>query len=196
MGYTVRPEHLAPWTCPECGFVCKARWAYNHKMWCDPQKSIDRFWSRVDKTSHEGGCWLFMGARDKLGYGDVGFKGRHLQAHRLAWIITNGEPGELDVLHKCNNPPCCNPSHLYLGTDADNARDRCTTGNQPRGERVRGGRISQGATLTAAQVIEIRRDFKRIGKRTNVKELAKRYPNASRDAVYLAATRKTWRHIP
>ncbi len=64
-----------------------------------------------------------MGCRDKWGYGDLSYSGKHMQAHRLAWTLTHGDPGELDVLHTCDNPPCCNPKHLYLGTDADNHRD-------------------------------------------------------------------------
>jgi hypothetical protein len=104
-----------------CGIAC-----YNASKKWTPEKAAQVFWSKVEKTD---GCWLFNGGRDKWGYGDIQFRRRHIQAHRLAWILTYGEPGELDVLHKCNTPPCCNPDHLYLGDDTDNARDRKRVGS-------------------------------------------------------------------
>lgn len=191
MKYTVNPERLKPWKCPDCGFVCKAGWAFNHEMWCDPQKSIDNFWRKVDKTSHSGGCWLFTGHLDKNGYGDLHYRKTHIQAHRLAWKLTHSEPGELDVLHKCNNPQCCNPGHLYLGTDHDNARDRCTTGKQTRGERVKGGRDHLGAKLKEDQVREIRR---LTGKVTQT-SLAEKY-GVTQSAIGAIQKGRTWKHLP
>lgn len=85
------------------------------------------FWDRVDKTTGNGpwgNCWIWTGGKVG-GYGSVRFRGIMQKSHRVAWIITNGEIGNNDhVLHRCDNPPCCNPDHLFLGTNHDNVLDR------------------------------------------------------------------------
>lgn len=88
-----------------------------------------RFWEKVDKSAGEHGCWLYMGFRKWDGYGWLArsagdSKVRHMTAHRYAWILTNGEPEKgLSIMHQCDNPPCCNPAHLKLGTHAENMRE-------------------------------------------------------------------------
>lgn len=114
-----------------CSFEC-----FNAHKRYTPEKALAVFWSRVDKNA-PGGCWLYMGGRDKWGYGDLRWEKKHVQAHRLAWRLLKGEPGDMDVLHTCHNPPCCNPDHLYLGTDLENARDRVAAGRHARGENTR-----------------------------------------------------------
>lgn len=83
----------------------------------------DRLWSKVDKTLD---CWEFLGYKCKLGYGRISFRGNsHWLTHRVSWVLHNGEiPDGLNVLHKCDNPSCVNPGHLFLGTHKDNMRDR------------------------------------------------------------------------
>lgn len=93
----------------------------------------DRFWSKVVKTDT---CWIWIGAgsTSKKGYGQIrlpGAKGRQTSAHRVSWILHRGEiPIGLDVLHKCDNPPCVNPDHLFLGTNQDNVNDKVSKGRQ------------------------------------------------------------------
>lgn len=84
----------------------------------------DRFWAQVEK--HESGCWEFVGTgeRDEP-YGRLADStGKHVLAHRASWALHNGSlDDEVAVLHRCDNPPCVNPDHLFLGDRADNIRD-------------------------------------------------------------------------
>jgi hypothetical protein len=102
----------------------------------------ERFWDKVRVGSADK-CWEWQGARYPNGYGFLfagslyGRNVRYVKAHRLSWEIANGEvPEGFCVLHHCDNPPCVNPAHLYVGTRADNARDR---GVRNRGKEQRGG---------------------------------------------------------
>lgn len=81
-----------------------------------------RFWPKVDKSEN---CWLWRGSRQTHGYGTFYYQGTMHLSHRISWILTYGEiPTGLCVLHKCDNPPCVNPQHLFLGTHVDNMIDR------------------------------------------------------------------------
>lgn len=89
-----------------------------------------RFWSKVDVNSDPGRCWEWQGKRRHLDYGVFAFwdperrKKGEKRAHRTSWELMYGEiPEGLFVCHHCDNPPCCNPYHLFLGTQADNMRD-------------------------------------------------------------------------
>jgi len=95
----------------------------------------DYFWSRVARGAPTD-CWNWLFGKTTRGYGKSYFQGREQHSHRIAWIITNGEiPDGLFVCHKCDNPSCCNPSHLFLGTGKDNMQDCVSKGRRPSGER-------------------------------------------------------------
>lgn len=88
--------------------------------------TLDRFWSKVDKS---GSCWCWTAYRKPTGYGVFKYNGKLHRAHRFALEVTHGEiPEGLVVRHKCDNPSCCNPEHLEIGTQADNMRDRTERG--------------------------------------------------------------------
>lgn len=85
----------------------------------------DRFWRKVSNAGVRGTCWEWTGFRRKSGHGLTSHLGRPAHAHRVAWLKLRGDiQNGLCVNHKCDNPACCNPEHLYLGTRADNMRDR------------------------------------------------------------------------
>jgi hypothetical protein len=85
------------------------------------------------RTVRDGDCIVWTGERVGMGYGRVSYKGRRPLAHRVAWELANGPiPDGLLVLHRCDNPPCCNANHLFLGTSKDNADDRDAKGRIAR----------------------------------------------------------------
>lgn len=92
---------------------------------------LARFWAKVLFRGMNR-CWIWTGTRNPESYGQFSigtkFNKRVYLAHRLAWLIHNGDPGQELVLHECDNPPCINPAHLFLGTMSDNQLDSVSKG--------------------------------------------------------------------
>lgn len=157
----------------------------------DPEGS---FWAR---TTPVGDCWVWIGARNRDGYGVVGFKiGHHREslAHRVAYYLHNGtvplggnRRGTLIVRHSCDNRACCNPAHLVLGTPTDNARDCVSRGRLSN----RQGEHHPRATLSDDDVRSIRAAPYRRG---DDKRTAERLGCAPR-VVKKARLGLTWRHL-
>lgn len=117
------------------------------------QDVIDAFWSRVDIRG-DNECWEWSGARHHTNYGHYGILYRSFLSHRVSFALWNGRDPRGWMLHRCDNPPCCNPNHLYEGTPADNNRDTMMRGrvNRCRGDAHPDCKIPDAAILEIASM--------------------------------------------
>ena len=160
------------------------------------QSFADRFWRKANTSS---GCWNWTAHIDEWGYGtfQVGSRTDHttksVLAHRVSWELSVGPiPEGMNVLHKCDNPCCVRPDHLFLGTCADNVHDMQRKGR----EANRAGSKNGSAKLTERQVKIIKKEYRRgtsMYSRGNAVQLAKRF-SVSRYTIWDAAVRR-WNHI-
>ena len=146
------------------------------------------FWKRVSMP-HPDECWVWQGATSRFGYGILRFAGKAYKAHRLAWLLTSGEiPDDRWVLHRCDNPPCCNPQHLFLGTHLENMQDMARKG---RGKKERGEDI--GISKLKESDIPAIRELHAVHKMSQ-EEIGRLY-NVSQVAISCVIRGKTWKHV-
>lgn len=149
----------------------------------------ERLFGRLAKL--DSGCWEYTGCcHAHNGYGTLRVSGKQYKAHRLMWEIECGEiPSAMRVLHRCDNPPCCNPDHLYLGTQQNNMTDMINKGRANHGKGVNHSK----ATLTEDQVHIIRRLFT---ERKYTQEQIGDMFNVTKSAVAAIGHKRTWTHLP
>ena len=147
----------------------------------------DYFWARCEKK--ENGCWVWVGATLPDGYGILSFKGKSHRAHRLSYSLAVWEiPVGVSVCHKCDNPACINPDHLFLGTQADNVHDCVRKGRRASKKGTNNGR----SKLSEKDVKRIRKIFAE-GKK-NKTEISKLF-GVSDTLIGLIVRRKSWPHV-
>lgn len=144
-----------------------------------------RFWSKVRKADS---CWEWIASVNQDGYGSFRLGGRMDRAHRVSWMLAgNVIPPGVHVLHRCDNPKCVNPSHLFLGTNADNVADRVSKGRSSSGKAEGHGR----AKLRAVDIPVIR---KRLVQGDYQKDIARDY-GVTQPCVGYLARGVTWRAV-
>lgn len=143
----------------------------------------ERFWACVDKD-HPDKCWNWKKTLDRYGYGRISLSEKKIRsAHRASWYIHHGYIDQnLCVCHKCDNPRCVNPHHLFLATHQGNTQDRTKKGRSVRGEK------HWSVKLTIQQVLEIRESNEK-----NI-DLAKKY-GVCASSIGRIKRRKKWRHV-
>ncbi len=130
------------------------------------ESAVSRFWSKV-AVGEPDACWHWMRS-GASGYGTTTFNGRRTTATRVAYALSVGPvPDNMLVCHKCDNPPCCNPAHLFLGDDAANMADCASK------DRTTFGLRSRHARLTNEIVVAVRTEYALGG--VTIKELAARH---------------------
>lgn len=146
----------------------------------------DRLWEKVDRSGGPDACWPWTAARN-YGYGIIGITTTTVdRATRVIWRLMNGPiPAGMFVCHHCDNPPCCNPKHLFVGTHRDNMADCKSKGRNWFGRGETGG----NARLTEAQVLQIR-----AMSGTTHREIAKLF-GLNHKYVGMILRRKYWKHI-
>ena len=152
-------------------------------------KDVVRFLSKVDTS---GKCWEWQGSK-RNGYGQLSRKGKSLSTHRYSWRVFRGNiPSKMFVLHRCDNPICVRPDHLFLGTHKDNMRDMHKKGraNNPPPPMEVGERHSQ-AKLKNDDVLAIRR---RYADGETMQELGDYYGVVFQH-IFKIIKRQTWKHI-
>jgi len=145
--------------------------------------TIDRFFSKVDKTSNPNGCWDWLGLKHPFGYGRFCANKQIYLAHRLSYIIAYGPiTSSQCLLHKCDNPQCVNPEHLQIGTRRENARDRDKKNRTTKGQQC------YNTKFTDQEVFEIKNSG------LSIRELAKKY-NSNYQTIWSIKKNVNWKHI-
>lgn len=163
--------------------------------------AAERFWAKVRRGSDDE-CWPWQAGVDKDGYGRFRSMYVNHRSHRVAYQLANGDiPAGLCVLHACDNPKCCNPNHLSIGTNLDNIADRVAKGRSASGdrhfarlhpERMRRGSHINTSRLSDADVYDV---LRRLKAGQSLSSIGRHY-GVSHTAIRLIRDGRNWKHIP
>lgn len=196
-GRTKNPRTYARWLCKcDCGnekIVNESSLYGGHTTSCGCLQNLsdqdykEKTKNRLKKyiSKKENGCWLWIGAKHRQGYGNIGIKGKAQLVHRVIWEMENGHiPEGMKVCHKCDITSCCNPDHLFLGSQKDNMKD-CRI----KGRKTCNVQATRRAKLTFKQVQEIKK-LREEG--MTRKELELKY-NVSQTCIAKILTGTSWK---
>lgn len=149
-------------------------------------KQIASFWARVS-TDGLDVCWPWMRCCTRSGYGQVRFSKQRYRTSRLAYCFTRGEvPEDTHVLHSCDNPPCCNPTHLFSGNHQANMTDAVNKGRIPVGEANGRSKIDSDKAKEMRLLHSLGWSFVAIAV----------FSDVTVTTVRSVVFRRTWRHVP
>lgn len=139
------------------------------------------------KIKQVNDCWEWQGSLHRQGYGNFPYKNSGQLAHRVSWILFNGEiPSGMNICHKCDNPPCVNPDHLFVGSYQDNINDMFR-----KGRKNHQGENHPKVKLSSSQVLEIR---ELLNKKITQEEICKKY-GITNGHVGSIKHKRTWKLI-
>jgi hypothetical protein len=149
---------------------------------------LARFWSKVDRSAGPDACWPWLAAQRPAGYGLFGVAYKNHPAAKVAWVIVNGRdfPADHEACHSCDNPPCCNPAHVFPGTRRENFEDSRRKGRHVPPPKV----VPPKQILSEEDVREIRRRFVYRERQALAAEFG-----ISESTLQKVAYRETWRHV-
>lgn len=196
-------NHRVQKECPNCGntFIakrnalakgqgkfCSMRCGHEYRVAHPTADYEKRFWTKV-KIKGPDDCWEYQGGKTKDGYGTYKAE-KSVRAHRYSYELANGKitQPKMVVLHECDNPPCCNPKHLKLGTQVQNIEDMVAK----KRHRCPEGEDHAHSKVTEEIVLAIRSEY--TGKKGEQTALGKKYNITSSNVRYIV-NRFTWKHI-
>lgn len=170
--------------------------AYKNSIPEPKTKDIKRFFSKVNKTTPDS-CWDWKGCKDRNGYGAFSLRHKRFFAHRVSYLIYHKiDPLKLKVCHKCDNPPCVNPNHLFLGTDAENVADRVRKG-RPGARESSPETTARGAKIGSSKLNDdkVTSILSKLKAGESIKKVAKEF-GVSFSTIYGISTNIQWKHVP